>query len=197
MHPRTCLCALLLTTFACGDTPADNDSGEGGGSSSGGASEGEPTSGSEPPGIAELAACDESDLQPIGWMGPAFDPETGKLLAPLEAPYIVATTVGWHTPENSEALESHTTPVAMDIFNHAGLIAVNLALSPRCGSARTLSVWRDEASLMMFVLGKVHSAAISGGLKYTLGWETTHWTETAADAPPSWELARQRLAEAR
>ena len=196
MLPRTLLHAFLLTTLACGDAPGDGDtggSGSGGGSSSGG---GDPTTGAEAPGPAELAACDESDLQPIGWMGPAFD-ESGALLAPLEPPYVVATTVGWRTPENDAALEAHTTPVAMDVLTRDGLIGVTLALSPRCNSARTLSVWRDEAALMMFVLGKVHSAAIEGGLKYTLGWETTHWTETSAAAAPTWELARQRLDEAR
>ena len=94
MLPRTLLHAFLLTTLACGDAPGDGDSGssgDGGGSSSGG---GEPTTGAEPQSVAELAACDEVDLQASGWMGPAFDPETGALRAPLEPPAHDATVAG-------------------------------------------------------------------------------------------------------
>ena len=198
MLPRTLLHAFLLTTLACGDAPGDGDSGssgDGGGSSSGG---GDPTTGAEPQSVAELAACDEVDLQASGWMGPAFDPETGALRAPLEPPYVVATTVGWHTPGKTAGFEAHTEPVVMDVLTRDGLLGVNLATAAGCKSSRTLTVWRDEASLMLFVLGKVHKAAIaSGSLPEALGWETTHWTETSAAAAPTWEQARQRLDEAR
>jgi hypothetical protein len=172
MKPRTALHALTLLLLAC-----DRD---------------------EPPAeptIAELAACDEADLQLSPFMGPAFD-QNSVLVAPLPQPYLVATTVGWHNLKDREALEGETTPVVMDVFNHEGLLGAAFAWSDDCGSARTITLWRDDAARMKFVFGEAHGAAIQRGLKYTRGWETTNWSETAAE-PPSWDTVRARLAEVR
>ena len=175
MQPRTALYALsLLLTAAC-DTNDDPP---------------------EEPTIAELAACDEADMQIVPFMGPAFG-EDGALLAPLPMPHLVATTTGWHTPENRENLEAETTPPTMDLFTHDGLLGAGFAWSDKCGSARTITLWRDDASRKKFVFGQVHSAAIKNGLKYTRGWETTHWSETTSDEPPTWDDVRRRLADIR
>lgn len=182
---------LACTTFACTSAPADATTGNDTGTAES-SSTGDPA-----PTIAELAGCDEHDLSPIFFMGPAFDPETGALLEPLPRPYIVATTAGWATPEQLGPLQEHTMPVIMDVFGHEGLLGASFALSDACGSARTLTLWRDEAARMKFVIGTVHSAAIMNGLQHTSGWETTHWTETVSDQPPTWEQAKQRLAQLR
>lgn len=172
MQPRTALYALTLLLPACddGDPPRE-----------------EPT-------IAELSACDESDLDVLPFMGPAFD-DKGALVAPLPQPHVVATTVGWHTPENSDALEAETLPPMMDLFTHDGFLGATFATSARCGSARTLSLWRDEAARMKFVFGAVHGKAIKTGLKFTMGWETTNWS--GSDALPTWADARRRLEDTR
>jgi hypothetical protein len=148
------------------------------------------------PTLAELAACDESVAQFTPFMGPAFD-DDGQLLAPLPVPHIVATTAGWHIPEHRDALTAETQPPMMDVFAHEGLLGAAFIWSDRCGSARTISLWRDDASRRRFVHGQAHSAAITRGLKYTRGWETTNWIETVATEPPTWDLVRARLDEVR
>ena len=183
----------LATLLACGGGGQDSDgattgTGTGTGTGTAGISGGA----EEAPSVAELAACDESDLEVIPFMGPAFD-EEGALIAPLPAPHIVATTAGWHTPDNEEALNRHTLPVMMDVFAHEGLLGASFAVSERCGSARTLTLWRDEAARMKFVFGAVHGDAIKNGLKYTRGWETTHYTARGATEPPSWGALRAQL----
>ncbi|MBZ5710556.1 hypothetical protein [Nannocystis pusilla] len=172
MQPRTAHYALslLLAAAACDSNDAPPE---------------EPT-------IAELAACDESDMQFVPFMGPAFD-DNGELVAPLPLPHVVATTTGWHTPENRDALDAETQLPVMDIFTHEGLLGAAFAWSDKCGSARTISLWRDDASRRKFVYGTVHSAAIMKGLKYTRGWETTNWSEKTADKPPTWDDVRTRL----
>ena len=182
---------LALAWSACAATPADTTAG-----SSGDDTIGHPTT-DAPATVAELAACDELDLDPLFFMGPVFDPETGALVAPLPLPHIVATTAGWHTPEQLMPLSEQTTPVISNVFTHEGLLGASFGLSDACGSARTLTLWRDEAARMKFVFGQVHGAAIMNGLQHTIGWETTHWTETASKQPPTWEQAKQRLAAAR
>ncbi|WAS99333.1 hypothetical protein [Nannocystis punicea] len=174
MQPRTAFYALTLLLPACDNDDPPQD---------------EPT-------IAELAACDESDLDPTPFMGPAFD-DSGDLIAPLPQPHVVATTVGWHTPENTDALSAETQPPMMDLFTHDGFLGARFATSERCGSARTISLWRDDAARMKFVFGTVHSKAIKNGLKFTQGWETTNWSETASDQPPTWDDVRRRLNEIR
>jgi len=171
MQPRTAFYALSLFLVAACDTNDDPP---------------------EEPTIAELAACDESDMQIVPFMGPAFD-ESGALVAPLPLPHIVATTTGWHTPEQRESLEAETQAPTMDVFTHDGLLGASFAWSDKCGSARTITLWRDDASRKKFVFGQVHSAAIKNGLKHTSGWETTNWNETAADKPPTWDDVRARL----
>lgn len=177
--PHRAIFSTLSLLVACGSQDSDST-----------------TTNAEEPSVAELAACDEHDLELIPFMGPAFD-DNGALLAPLPVPHIVATTAGWHTPENRDAVVSHNAPPMMDVFTHDGLLGASFAYSEACRSARTVTLWRDEAARKKFVFGEVHSAAIKNGLKYTSGWETTHWTESTATEPPSWDALKVRLATAR
>lgn len=194
MQPRS-LRPRLLVPFVCtllGCSAAPADPGATGGESTGAGSS---STGDRAPTIAELADCDEVDIQTIPFQGPAFDPETGALLEPLPIPHIVATTSGWHGPdlEQAKLLNEQTKPVVMDVFGHEGLLGASFGYSAACSNARTLSLWRDEASLMKFVFGAAHSNGIKNGLQYAIGWENTHWTETTRDQPPTWEQARARL----
>lgn len=176
MQPRTPLYALTLLLLACEGSSGDQPAAE--------------------PTAAELAACDESDAAIIPWAGPAFD-EEGRLVASLPASYIVATTVGWTTPEMSEALAMETMPPFMEVFAQEGLLGATFLNSERCGSGRTITLWRDEESRKKFVFGQVHSAAIMRGLEHTRGWETANWREDVAGELPTWEDVRARLDEVR
>ena len=150
------------------------------------------------PSLQTLAACPEDDFAPTPFAGPAFDPETGLPLGPLPTPHIVATTAGWARPEpeHQEALGQASGAVSAAVFESPGLLGVSFGGSQACGTARTLSLWADEAALMAFVLGDAHRQAMPIVPRATLGWETTHWTEQST-APTTWQRAREALAEAR
>lgn len=157
--------------------------------------------GTEPPvdPFFELSECEELDFQAVPMMGPAFDPETGALLAPLEPPFVVATTVGWakDDPMSQQILGEHSNAVVEDVFGYEGLLGASFGGSEACGNARTLTLWTDTRSLAAFVFGRVHAAAIGAGAMEVKAWATTHWTETEATEPPSWEQAAQRIIEAK
>jgi len=149
--------------------------------------------------LAVLAACDENDLNTPPFMGPAFDPETGALLEPLPEGHIVATTAGWSRADEAarQLLGDHSNLVIVDLMTHEGLLGATFGESEGCGSARTLTIWRDEASLVKFAAGPVHVTAIREALDATRAWETTHWTGVAGAEAPTWDEARARLAAVR
>ncbi|MEM6995140.1 MAG: hypothetical protein AAF721_31800 [Myxococcota bacterium] len=145
--------------------------------------------------FVELSACDETDFEPTPFIGPAFDPETGTLLEPLEPPFVVASTVGWARPEpeHLDALGMHSGLVSEDVFAHEGLLGASFGGSEVCGSARTITLWRDEAAMMGFVFGEAHAAAMTIVPASVRAWGATHWTETTATEPPTWETAASRI----
>ena len=151
----------------------------------------------EPEDTATLAACDEADFGSAPFQGPYFD-EAGQLTMALPETYVVATTAGWPIPteEHTGKFDEHMGPIVEELPTHEGLLGVTMGGSDVCGSARTLSLWRDEAALMGFVFGDAHTAAM--GITYTSmrGWETTHWNETSAEAP-SWMDAKAKLDQVR
>lgn len=183
MHHRTALVTLLLSA-ACReeDDPAAV------------------VPEADPDDPAVLADCDESDFQAPPFMGAGFDPETGLLLEPLPATFLVATTVGWSKADGDhpQVVQDYSTRVIEEeLFVHEGLIGATFGLSESCGSARTLTLWRDEASLTEFVTSPIHSEAMQVALPSTRAWETTHWTESGASEPPGWDDARSALEAAR
>jgi len=169
--------AILLT--ACSD-PNDGESPE------------------EMPPVAELANCNESDLQTIPFQGPFFD-DAGVLTEPFPTSYIVATTAGWakQDPEIIMDIQAHNMDVMMDVFARDGMYGAGFAWSDACGSSRTLSFWRDEAALMEFVFGSPHVEAIGIMNRSTHGWETVHWTEEMGAELPTFDEARIHLDETR
>jgi hypothetical protein len=207
LYPSHFLLVLATASIACSDDDnAATGESSGGGDSSGAASSSDPgdsggadssSTGSAPVDVGMLAACPEDDLQIQPFMGPAFDPETGELVAPLPLPHVVATTVGWPSSEGGETLGIHTNNAIADVFQREGLLGASFAISDSCGSARTITLWADEASMMQFVMGDVHVAAIQNALQFTKAWETTHWSETEDDQPPTWERVRAQLDEVR
>lgn len=161
-----------------------------------GESTGEPD---EETDVAVLAACVETDFEYPPFMGPAFDPETGALVEPLPEGHVVATTAGWSqlNEASQQLLSDHSERSIEDLFTRDGLLGATFGGSGSCGAARTLTIWRDEASLMAFVAGPVHMTAIREALHATRAWETTHWTGSAGAEAPSWDDARARLAAVR
>ncbi|HET6582384.1 MAG TPA: hypothetical protein VFG69_03030 [Nannocystaceae bacterium] len=173
------------TTAAVDETTGAAETGESGaadGSSSGG-----------PVDVGELAACPEDDIMILPWAGPAFDQATGELVAPLPLPHVVATTAGWPKDDGWDLLQSQTNIVIGDVFAREGLLGASFGISMACGSARTITMWEDEAAMLAFVTGEAHATAIATALSSTRAWETTHWSEATDDQPPTWDRARAEL----
>jgi hypothetical protein len=192
---RTLLALATAALLACSDDGSDQD-----GDTTGAAESSEGASSGVAVDVDMLAACDESDLDAVPFSGPAFDPETGALIEPLPAGHIVATTVGWPKldPADVDAvMEASNRVITEQLFTSDGMLGGSFGLSARCNSARTLTIWRDEDALNAFVFSGVHIEMATTKLIHTQAWETTHWTGAAATEPPSWDAARQQLADAR
>lgn len=146
---------------------------------------------------ATLAACNEADFEAAPFQGPYFD-EAGQLMMPLPESYVVATTAGWvkSGEQYTSKFDDHMGPVIEDVSQRDGMIGLTMGMSEQCGSARTLSVWRDEAALYEFVFGDAHGAAMGIVGDSMRGWETTHWTESSTDAP-TWQSAKAKLDDVR
>ncbi len=210
---RVLVAALLfcgaVAASACQDTSdpdpsqaadAADDAGTGtvteGGSD--GRGSGDATGGEEDPFDA-LDQCDEFDFAASPWFGPAFDPETGELVAPLEPPYVVASTVGWAKtdPESLEQLGDVTQRIIENVYAHEGLLGGTFGSSEACGAARTLTLWRDEEAMLEFSFSGPHLEAIPLPSATLQSSGTTHWTETESSAPPTWPAANARIADDR
>lgn len=97
---------------------------------------------------------------PVRWYGPGADPETGELIDDGETEYHVSVTYLALRPENIEQFLGLIPNVNQALFSNPGLVAVQLADSQQCATARTLTVWTDEAAMYEFVGSQAHVDAI-------------------------------------
>jgi heme-degrading monooxygenase HmoA len=85
-------------------------------------------------------------------------------------------------------------PILEDLSTREGLAGLSLGLSLECNSARTLSIWRDDVSMLEFVASSAHLAAVAAGSQLNRGGSVVmHWTGNETQA--TWEVAAQKLAE--
>jgi heme-degrading monooxygenase HmoA len=75
-----------------------------------------------------------------------------------------------------------------------GFVALSLATEPNCGFARTLTIWRDEASMYTFVATGAHAEAMSHTWEIAVTGKVTSWPIAASEMPPTWDMARTQLA---
>jgi heme-degrading monooxygenase HmoA len=145
--------------------------------------------------------CARGTLEPdFAWAysaGPGWDAEAGALKPDLQGPFVVATT--WlnqkTTPEALARFGELMGPVVGALQAQPGLLVVRLGQSSRCGTARTLTVWEDEASMYRFVVGEGHMAAIQAVDEVSRGGSaTTHWEETDPAQAASPDKALSQLA---
>jgi hypothetical protein len=75
-----------------------------------------------------------------------------------------------------------------------GLVGYALRAKPFARDYWTLSVWRDGSALREFMRTPPH-AQLMGSLKPLMGpTKFVQWTISAADGPPGWARALERLA---
>lgn len=150
----------------------------------------------EPP-VSQLDTCDEHDFAPSGWIGPGVG-EDGKLLEPASS-YVMAGTAG--LPRASEAdqvnFDMHNTAILEDILTREGFVAANLGGSTVCNTGRTMSLWRDHDSMMKFVLGDAHLAAMTEVSDILQESKTSNWTfePDAQGNFPTWETYAEHMDE--
>lgn len=136
----------------------------------------------------------EGNFVPIGWFGAGVDPETGELVDDGST-YVVSATYLTLRPEpDAEAAFGEVMgPIIPALYGNPGLVASQLGVSMSCATARTFTVWRDEAAMMAFVTSAAHGAAVARIGEISRGASlVTHWTE-APVAEITWEVALQRL----
>jgi heme-degrading monooxygenase HmoA len=149
---------------------------------------------------AGATACRKDLLEPdfgsnMPLTGPGVDPSTGTLL-PRDEPFIVATTylALKSEPDAQEKFMQVLGPINEDLASRDGLIAVGLGGSNECGTARTLTVWRDEAAMNDFVFSAAHVVAIGAVALVSRGGSVTmSWAESDVGRV-SWDQAAARLA---
>jgi heme-degrading monooxygenase HmoA len=133
----------------------------------------------------------EADLQSFSPMsGPGV--RADGTLAPGR--YVVSSTYLRMRPEPAAQarFQELMGPISQALQAQPGLVALQLAASERCGTARTLSVWQDEAAMYGFVTGDAHMAAVRAVGEVSRGGSiVTHWADDAQGV--SWAKAAQQL----
>jgi len=130
----------------------------------------------------------EADMQSMPFAGPGV--RHGAL---VPGQYLMATTYLRLRGDRSELFNELVGPVVADITTRDGLIALRTASSEACGVARTLTVWRDEAAMLEFVVGKPHARAMQSIYDLSRGGSVAaQWTGDQSAA--SWEAAAEHLA---
>lgn len=196
--PTIAACSLVLTL---GCQPSSGSAGGGGATSTSSDTTTDTTSSTGTDTATGPAGCArdalESDFVKAGPMtGSAVDPATGELSS-LPATFVVGTTYLTlkEDKDTKSAFFKALSPVQEQMKAAPGLLAVQLGMSNKCSTARTLSVWKDAASMFEFATSGAHADAanqietLSRGDSVVLHWDGA----TAADA--TWETALSKLGE--
>ncbi len=109
--------------------------------------------------------------------------------------YVIAATYlqGKPTQQAMSLFQSLVDPISRSLPTTEGLIGARFGNSNTCLTARTLSVWKDEASMYRFVTSASHATAMGKTSELSRGGSvTTHWADTELGA--TFDKAAQMLA---
>ncbi|WP_438022482.1 antibiotic biosynthesis monooxygenase family protein [Sorangium sp. So ce233] len=138
----------------------------------------------------------EADLQAEPLSGPGVDPATGKLRpAPEGSSYTISSTYGVPRPGDAvmERYGQMFGAIQAQLASQRGLVAMQLAQSPSCGSGRTLAVWESTEAMYEFVMSPAHLAAMDAVDELVEpNYAITHW-ETARDDEMTLEEGVRRI----
>jgi hypothetical protein len=161
---------FAVVLCACGPAPAVN----------------EPPTGSAPPPIDETK-CQRQWLEADG--------RDSTLLEPLQPGQYVFATTYLRLRQSRETLELFrklNTPIGETLQTAPGLVRVVTRLSESCNTARTFTVWRDEASMLKFVTSEAHTAAMVYTNELSRGESLTQsWSGDATDF--AWNTVLKKL----
>ncbi len=83
-------------------------------------------------------------------------------------------------------------PIREALQSQPGLVGYQTGFSPDCYAARTLAVWSDEESMLQFVVGSAHGAAMAAIDEISRGKSiVTHWEDDATGS--SWQRAVEMI----
>lgn len=185
MSQRTFLHITLACLCACGDSSAESADASSTGDTTGG-STGDPQ---------DAYACVEPELTVnIPLAGPGYDPDSG--LVDPQATYVLSTTQALPRPEKLAEFGQLASAAGMAAAQTPGLVAISFASEPNCGFQRTLTIWRDKAAMMAFVVSPEHATAMNAASEVLLTGRTAHLTIDAAQVANGWEAALTAVAEA-
>ncbi|MDY7226575.1 hypothetical protein [Hyalangium rubrum] len=143
----------------------------------------------------EQADCSRGQLEAdLTFNGPLAGPavRADGTLAPGR--YTVSSTYLRLKPdaEGQARFQELVMPVGQALRSQPGLMALQFASSVYCNTARTFSVWKDDASMYEFVSGPAHLDAMSAVSEVSRGGSiVTHWADDEKGA--SWQKAAQQL----
>lgn len=185
---------LLALTLAAGLFACDDDDSSTGTPEPQPEAEPAPQPEAEPEPQADLS-CAETDFGGTGWLGPAVT-DGAPALDP-EATYHVSTTVLYLRPGDAAFTTFNTKlgPIVGSLGEMDGLLAYHFGGSERCGSQRTITIWRDVEAMYRFVAHPSHTDAMAVTSEVSLAALTDAWESSGADVPTDWETYKARLRE--
>lgn len=142
----------------------------------------------------DLQSCVEDDFMAQPLAGRGYDPAQG-LLAPAQETYVASTTFLILNPDETQRFQELVGGIVADLETREGLVAMSLGNSQKCGTVRTMTLWKSQEAMMDFVISPAHSAAMAETSVVGLNGAVTSWEVTADEVPMSWELARTKIAE--
>jgi hypothetical protein len=172
---------LGLALAACSEPGSDSDAGSDAGSD--GTTHADDSTGTG------AAACVEDDLDASEFAGPGYDAAQGGLLEPLQDKYIASTTVLVLRPETVEEFRATVGAMIPVLTQNPGLVGFSTASSAKCGTARTMAVWRDQTAMMNFVASDEHVAGMQRTQEFSTTGTVTSWEVTRAELPLAWDTA--------
>ncbi len=143
-----------------------------------------------------LYDCEDPALfvaQPLS--GPGIDAKTGALLEPLQDTYYVHTTQILARPEAMGDFFAMNEMVVEQLVGTEGLIGFSLALEPTCGFARTMGIWADQRSMLLFVGTGVHLDAMTEVADLASTARSTSWAVDGDQMPLTWDMALEAIAD--
>ncbi|MEM7151270.1 MAG: hypothetical protein AAF799_00435 [Myxococcota bacterium] len=146
--------------------------------------------------VDALYGCEDPDFtvfQPL--TGPGIDPETGMLLEPIHDSYLLHTTQIMARPEAMAEFFAANESVLAQLGQTEGLVGFSIAIEPNCGFARTLGIWEDERSMLLFIGTGAHLDAMTEVADLAVTARSTTWTANGADMPLTWAVALEAIAD--
>jgi hypothetical protein len=201
MSTRT-LPAFLLALVACTADPdddtgaastgatADDTAADTTGDSTADSTGDVPTTGDESTGEP---ACVEDDLMTLDFKGPGYDLDNGGLQPPLQDTYVASTTVLILKPEKQNDFFAVAGAMFPVLEANPGLVGYSLASSEKCGTQRTMTIWRDATAMFAFVMSPEHQAGADMALELSTTGTVTAWDVTQAEIPVAWPDAIARV----